>query len=215
MNKATQLLVKIFGVIFGISGINHGMFEALQGNTSTEGVFISAIGEAQRMWPHGNEYAFTLVQNFLVTGLISMALGAVVIVWSAGYVHKKNGPMVFLLLFIALLLLGGGVAQTLFFPGLVLVSTRIQKPLTWWRKVLPAGVQQGLRRIWAWALAASSILLLCVLVIGVTGFVPGVPDSETVLSIMLAALLGVLVTLPLAVISGFAKDILSNPGANT
>ena len=210
MNKSTKLLVTIFGVIFGISGMSHGIFEFLQGNISTDGLFISAIGEAQKMWPHGNEYAFTLIPNFQITGILSMFLGFSIIFWSIKYVHKKNGPTIFLILFIVLLLFGGGVAQILFFPLLWLVSTRINRPLTWWQKVIPERVQKGLRRIWIWLLAISSITLLSVLVIAITGYVPTVNDPEVVLSIMLLCLSAVIVILPLAIVSGFANDLVAN-----
>ena len=129
MNKATRIIVATLGTIFGISGMSHGFFEILQGNIPTGGLFISAIGEAQKMWPHGNEPAFTLIPNFLMTGIAAMIVGLAIIVWSLGFVHKKNGPTVFILLFVLLLLVGGGVAQILFFPWIWLVSTRINKPL--------------------------------------------------------------------------------------
>ena len=110
MNRATRINVTLLGVIFGISGINHGLFETLQGNIQTGGLFISAIGEAQKMWPHGNEPAFTLIPNFLITGIVAMLVGLAIIVWSCVYVHKKMGSIILLLLFILLLLVGGGVA---------------------------------------------------------------------------------------------------------
>jgi hypothetical protein len=56
------------------------------------------------MWPHGNEPAFTLIPNFLVTGIAAMIVGLIVIVWSLFFVQKQRGPTVFLLLFILLLL---------------------------------------------------------------------------------------------------------------
>ncbi len=68
MNKATRINVATLGTIFGISGINHGFFETLQGNVPTPGLFIFAIGEAQKMWLHGDEPAFTIIPNFLLTG---------------------------------------------------------------------------------------------------------------------------------------------------
>lgn len=213
MNTSTRLLVAIFGTLFGISGMSHGLFEILQGNTSTDGMFISAIGEAQKMWPHGNEYALTLIPNFLITGMAAMAVGLAVLIWSIGFVHKKNGPAILLILFIVLLLVGGGVAQILFFPLLFLVATRINRPLTWWQKVLPSGVRKALRALWIWALAISSTLLLCVLVMAITGYVPGISDPESVLSIMLVCLCAVLLALPLAVVSGFAKDITAKENA--
>jgi hypothetical protein len=43
MNKSTRTNVATLGTIFGISGICHGFFEVLQGNTPTNGLMISAI----------------------------------------------------------------------------------------------------------------------------------------------------------------------------
>ena len=211
MNKATKIIVATLGVIFGISGISHGFFEVLQGNAPTGGLFISSIGEAQKMWPHGNEYAFTLIPNFLMTGIAAMMVGLAIIIWSLGFVHKKNGPTVFFLLFVLLLLVGGGVAQILFFPWIWLVSTRINKPLVWWRKILPVKIQKPLGKLWPWSLIISSALLVFVLEIGVTGFVPAVNDPEAVLSIMLSCLGMEVVVLPLTFVSGFARDIAMRP----
>ncbi len=211
MNKATRITVATFGTIFGISGMDHGFFEILQGNVPTGGLFISAIGEAQKMWPHGNELAFTLVPNFLMTGIAAMIVGLAIIIWSLGFVHKKNGPVVFILLFILLLMVGGGVAQILFFPWIWLVSTRINEPLVWWRKILSVKIQKPLGKLWSWSLIISSALLVFVLEIGVTGFVPAVNDPEAVLSIMLSCLGMEVVVLPLTFVSGFAHDIAMRP----
>jgi len=211
MNKATRLTVATLGTIFGISGMNHGFFEILQGNVPTGGFFISAIGEARKMWPHGNEPAFTLIPNFLMTGIAAMIVGLAIIIWSLGFVHKKNGPVVFILLFILLLMVGGGVAQLLFFPWIWLVSTRINKPLVGWRKILPVKIQKPFGKLWHWSLIISSALLVFVLEIGVTGFVPAVNDPDAVLSIMLSCLGMEVVVLPLTFVSGFAYDIAMSP----
>ncbi len=211
MNKATGITVAALGTIFGISGMNHGFFEILQGNVPTGSLFISAIGEAQKMWPHGNELAFTLIPNFLMTGIAAMIVGLAIIIWSLGFVHKKNGPVVFILLFILLLMVGGGVAQILFFPWIWLVSTRINKPLAWWRKILPVKIQKPLGNLWPWSLVISSALLVVVLEIGITGFVPTVNDPEVALSVMLSCLGMEVVVLPLTFVSGFAHDIAIGP----
>jgi len=211
MNRATRTIVATLGTIFGISGMSHGFFEILQGNIPTNGLFISAIGEAQKMWPHGNEYAFTLIPNFLITGIAAMLVGVAIIVWSLGFVHKKSGPTIFFLLFVLLLLVGGGVAQVLFFPLIWLVSTRINKPLTWWRKILAVKLQKLLGKLWLWCLAISSSLLVFVLEIAITGFVPAVNDPEAVLSVMLFCLVVEAGVLPLTFISGFAHDMAMRP----
>jgi hypothetical protein len=163
------------------------------------------------MWPHGDEPAFTLIPNFLLTGIAAMIVGLAIILWSHGFVHKKHGPTVLILLFMLLLLVGGGVAQILFFPFLWLVSTRIHQPLAWWRKVLPGKVQASLAVLWPWSLILGAALLGFALVIATTGFVPGVNDPETALSVMLFCLGMEVVVLPLTFIAGFAYDIVLRP----
>jgi len=70
-----------------------------------------------------------------------MLVGLIIIVWSIGFIHTKHGASIFGLLFILLFLFGGGIAaQIMFAPVTWLVATRINKPLTWWRKVLPENI---------------------------------------------------------------------------
>ncbi len=207
MKNSTRVIVATLGVVFGISGMSHGLFETLQGNTPTGGMFISAIGEAHRMWVHGNEYAFTVIPNFLITGILAMIVSLTIMIWSVGFVHKKNGPLVFLLLFILLFLVGGGIGQIVFFTLTWAVSTRINKPLTWWRKVLPESVRKVLSKLWSWSLIAGSLLIVMALEIAITGFVPGVNDPDLILIIMLTALGAGLGILLLTFVAGFAHDI--------
>ena len=207
MNRATRTIVATLGVVFGLSGMSHGFFETLQGSTATNGLFIAAIGEAHRMWLYGSEYAFTLIPNFLITGVAAMLVSLAIAVWSLGFAQKRQGPTILLLLFVLLLLVGGGVAQVLFFPWIWLVATRINKPLLWWKKVLPARMQLTPGKLWLGGLVTSTVLLVCALVIAVTGFVPAVSDPTAVLSVMLVCLGGVVLALPLTFISGFAHDI--------
>jgi len=211
MNHATRVIAATLGIVFGISGMSHGFFETLQGNIPTDGMYISAIGEAQRMWPHGYEPAFTLIPNFLITGIAAMLVGLAIVVWSLGFIHRKNGSTILLLLFVLLLLVGGGVAQTLFFPWIWLVSTRINNPLIWWRKILPDKIQKPLGNSWLWCLIISSILLVFALEIAITGFVSGMNDPEAVVSVMLLCLAAEVVILPLTFISGFAHDVVMRP----
>jgi hypothetical protein len=195
-------------VLLAISGmLAHGLFEVLQGNTPTDGLFIEAIGEAHRMWEHGTEGAFTIIPNFLITGLLAMTVSLGIIIWSIGFVHKRNGPLVLLLLLILLFLVGGGIAQILFFIPLWAVATHINKPLSWWRRILPEGLRRVLAMLWPWFLIAASLLLVIGLAISVTGFVPGVNDADLILSIDWSLLgIGYLLYM-LALVAGFAYDI--------
>lgn len=209
MNQATRINVATVGAIFGLSGMTHGFAETLQGNTPTGGLFIYAIapGSSWTRWADGGEAAFTIVPNFLATGILAMLVGLAIIVWSLGFVQRRSGPTVFLLLFVLLFLVGGGIGQVVFFLPAWAVATRIHAPLTWWRRALPAGLRHGLALAWPALLTVASAVMLVALAFAIFGAIPGVADMERALNITLslvgAALLGFL----LAFVAGFATDI--------
>ncbi|MDJ0756281.1 MAG: hypothetical protein QNJ45_22310 [Ardenticatenaceae bacterium] len=207
MNRATRIIVSTIGVLLAISGLNHGFFEVLQGNTPTNGVIIQAIGEGQRMWLYGSEEAFTILPTFLWAGILTILVSTIILVWSIGFVHKKNGPFIFIALFILLFLVGGGIGQIIFFTLAWAVATRINKPLVWWERVMPKKVRSVLRRLWRPFLMTSSLLFLIGLFIAITGLVPGLDNPEQILTIDWLILAGGLLFFGLSAISGFADDI--------
>lgn len=195
------------GVLFAISGMNHGLFESLQGNAPTGGLFVHSIGPRNQMWAYGTEDAFTLIPNFLLTGITAIAVSLTIVVWSLRFVHRKHGSSIFLLLFVVLLLVGGGVAQVVFFTLAWAVSTRINKPLTGLKTFLPARSRDVLGRPWPWLLASFTLLGLIALEIAITGYVPGMHDPKQVLYTCWS-LLGIgLGFLLLAIASGFVHDV--------
>ncbi|GIK42936.1 MAG: hypothetical protein BroJett011_67690 [Chloroflexota bacterium] len=189
--------------------MTHGFAETLQGNRPTGGLFINAIaaGSSWTRWTEGGEGAFTIIPNFLLTGILAILTGLAIIIWSVGFVHKRRGPLVYLLLFIVLFLVGGGIGQVAFFIPAWAVATRIHKPLTWWRRVLPAGMRRGLAKAWPWLLRAASLLILIALVIATFGYIPGVQDMDQVLDITLSLVGLSLGFFLLAFVAGFAYDI--------
>ena len=214
MNLTTRINVVVMTIVLAVSGmLAHGFFEVLQGNKPTDGLIIQAIGPEQQMWLYGTEEAFSLVPNFLVTGLLAMGASLALIVWAAGFVHKRHGPLVLLLLFVLLFLVGGGIAQVLFFVPLCAASTRINKPLTWWRRVLPERLRPVLAKLWPWFLTTAAVLFLLGLAISITGFFPGLTDPDQILNAdWLILLLGGLFFF-LAFVAGFARDIQRSPAA--
>jgi len=207
MNRATKTIVSIMGVILGIAGLDHGFFETLQGNHPTSGPIIQAIGPAQRFWVHGTEEAFTLIPNYLFTGLLAILLSLTIMLWSVGFVDKKHGPTVFILLFILLVLVGGGIGQIIFFTLAWAGATRINHPLTWWRKTLPEKIRRTLAGLWPFSLAIGSALFLFALEIAIWGFVPGMTDPEQRLYLCWSFLGIGLVANLVTFASGFAYDI--------
>ena len=123
---ATRIIATTIGVFFGLlSGVNHGIFEILQGNTPTNGLVISAIGEAQRFWLEGHEPAFTIIPNFMITGILSIIVGLAIVIWSIWFLPTKNGRRVYLGLFILSSLVGGGIGQVFFFLPAWAFATRM------------------------------------------------------------------------------------------
>ena len=207
MNRATRIIVATMGVLLGLAGMNHGFFEILQGNTPTNGLIIQAIGDAHQMWSYGTEEAFTIVPNFLLTGVLAVLISIAIIIWSVGFVHKKQGPTIFILLFLLLFLVGGGIGQIVFFIPTWLASTRINKPLVWWRRVLPEKIRQVLAKLWPFSMSAVLFCFLFALEIAIFGLVPGVDNPDTALTICWSFLFAAWILLVFSFVSGFAFDI--------
>jgi hypothetical protein len=209
MNRTTRTIIATIGVLLGIAGMEHGFFEVLQGNTPTDGLIIQAIGDAQQMWYYGTEEAFTLVPNFLITGILAMSISLAIIIWSIGFLHTKHGATVFGLLFVLLFLFGGGIAaQIVIAPPTWAAATRINKPLTWWRKRLPENVRRRLSGIWPYSLAFGSISFVIGLLIAIFGYVPGMSDPERVINVCWAFIFGGgWAVFLLTFVAGFAHDI--------
>jgi hypothetical protein len=205
--RATQIITAVFGIVLAISGFNHGFFEALQGNAPTSGRIIQAIGEANRMWIHGSEEAFTIIPNFLVTGILAMMASIFIIIWSIFFIQKKYGTIIFLSLFIILFSVGGGIAQIVFFLPTWAYATRINKPLTWWSKILSKRFRVSIAAIWKYTLLITAVLFFIALEIAIFGFFPGIKNSENLLYLSWSCLAISFIMLHVTYISGFAYDI--------
>ena len=204
---ARRITSLVLCTLLGISGINHGFFEAIQGWKPTSGLVVQAIGEAQRMWPHGTEEALTVVPNFFITGTLAMCAGLAIIIWSIGFIHKKYGTLILLLLFIILFLVGGGIAQVVFFLPTWAYSTRMNKPLRWWKRILSGGAGKRLSSTWKWSLAACSLFFLLALEIAIVGFFPGITNQDTLLYVCWGFLALSWILMNVSFVSGFAHDI--------
>lgn len=206
--NATRVIATTIGVIFGFGGINHGFFEFLQGNKPTDGLIIQAIGPEHRFWTLGTEEAFTIVPNYMLSGLLSMVVGLAIIIWSLRFIHTRHGRTVFLGLFILLFMVGGGIGQVAFFIPAWAFATRMDKPLTWWKKVLPRKSWPLLSRVWPVTLILSTIAILIGLEIAVFGFVPGMSDPEQILNTALLFVLSSALLNIVSFVAGFGHELL-------
>ena len=71
-----------------------------------------------KAWPSlialGGEPAMTIIPSLLVTGILTIVVGALLAVWAAKFISRKRGGLVLILLTIAMLLVGGGIVPPLF-----------------------------------------------------------------------------------------------------
>lgn len=207
MNNSIKKVVSIIGVVFGVGGIGHGFFETLQGNKPTEGLMIHAIGEAQKMWVNGNEPALTIIPNYLVTGVAAMVVGMLIIIWSIGFMHRKYAASIYLILFVTLLLVGGGIGQIIFFTIGWLLATRIDKRLLLFRRIMPKAFRTVMKKVWRVTLFVSAGLIMCALEIAMFGIVPGMKDPNIITNTMLMSLGIGLLLLLISSLSAIAYDI--------
>jgi hypothetical protein len=202
---AAQVVASTLGAIVGLAGINHGVFEILQGNVAPDGLMIEAIGPAQRFWEYGVETALTIVPNFLATGILAVILGLVVTVWAVAFLDRRYGAWVFLLLGIALFAVGGGFGPIVTTVLATLTATRIGKPLKWWSRLVPRSVLKLLAKTWRGVLIAFVVLFVISVEIAILGWpFTSFYDADTTLDILNTTayvMLGFMVLSPLTALA--------------
>jgi hypothetical protein len=199
--SATRWVATVYGILVGLAGIEHGIFEILQGDVPTNDIMINAIGDAYKFWSGSSERAFTIIPNFLWTGILAVIFGIIVVVWSTFFVERKYGASILFLLTITLFLVGGGFAPIFVSLLAVAAATKISKPLNWWRERFPA--RNTFSRFW------PSILIIFVIVfwsaIGIQIF--GLPlTADVTTNIMMLFSVVMIVLLPIAVMVGLSFD---------
>ena len=202
MRKATRITASVLGLTAGGAGIEHGIFEMIQGNAIPEGLMIASMGPpcvAELSW-NQCEPAMTVIPSFLMTGILAIVFGVIIMVWSAFFVQKKHGGLVLILLSIPLLLFGGGI-----FPPLIgiiagALGTRINKPLNPEGSRLSGGVLRFLAILWPWSLTLFVLWVLGQWVIGHF-------FNDWLLANGYLIIVMVLGTLALTVVTSYARDL--------
>jgi hypothetical protein len=209
-NSATKIVASTFGVLVGLAGIEHGLFEMLQGNVVPNDIMIDAIGPEQRLWEYATEPALTIIPNFLITGMLAVIFGLLVTIWAYAFLDKKYGARILFLLSIILWLVGGGFAPIFMSILASLTATRIDNPLKWWRAHLPISLQSFLSKLWPWSIIAYVLAFS----IGVEIQIFGYPllwlfDANVTYAIQWASALIMVVLWPVSIITALAQDIQS------
>jgi len=157
MRSATRITVSTFGTIAAIAGIEHGIGEVLQGDVAPPGMVFESWAGSELFQILAGEPAMTLVPNLLASGILTILVSLIVLVWAIWFVERKYGGLVLIGLSIALLLVGGGFGPPLLGMILGAAATRIGRPLAWWRAHLPPLWVRFLAALWPWGLGAALV----------------------------------------------------------
>jgi hypothetical protein len=203
MNHKTRIFASTFGAIIALAGVEHGIGEIFQGNSSPQGLMILSWPNTEFFTSLAGEPAMTLIPSYLISGIVTLLVSLALLMWAIKYVQRKNGGWVMIFLSIALLLVGGGIFPPVFGVLIGAVATRINVKAASKRVNRPARFQHFLAKLWPWSYAACIISWLLLL--------PGVPlidffIEKNITTIILAVMVLVLSTLFLTLISGFAHD---------
>lgn len=109
-----------------------------------------------------------------------MIVGLAIVIWSIWFLDGKYGRSVFLGLFILSFLVGGGIGQIAFFIPAWAFATRMNKPLNWWRKVLPRSIWPFLSRLWIVTLVLALITMSIGLEMAIFGYFPGITEPALI-----------------------------------
>jgi len=193
----TRLFVTVQGVLCGIAAMVHGIYEILKGNAPIETSLSATTG------------AFSIIHNYLFTGLAAVCVALALIVWTIGSIHKKNGATIFLLLSILLFLVGGGIAQVVFLLITWGVATRINRPPVRWKSVLSESTRKRLAASWLAFITTDYLFLGIGIAIWLFVTPPGTPFQEHVTAYLIcwSALIIGLIFQPLTIVAGFSQDI--------
>jgi hypothetical protein len=201
MNKATKTVANWLGILAGLAGLEHGVFEFLQGDTRPAGIVFPSWGpqicDPAKVW-HACEPAMSILPNFRIISILTILLGLAVFAWSVFFVQRRAGGWILIGLSVALLLAGGG-----FFPPVIGVvagaaGTRINRPA----REQAGGVARFAAKLWPWPLAILVTWLLAQFPIGYF-------FNDFLTGIMGFALIMILVLLPLSLFTASARDTVS------
>lgn len=211
---ATRIAVSAIGAILGVSGIEHGVGEVLQGNVAPPSMVFPAWPESDFFRIFNGEPAFSVVPNLLATGALAILVGALVAIWAAFFITRKSAGWVLVGLLVLQFFVGGGIAGI---PAGILAGlagTRISAPLRWWRSHLSPRVLRVLGKAWAGS------LVLCVF--GWLLVFPGLPalglylgaDHPAIVPLILVTLALAMGSLVVSIVAGFARDLRSPMGTD-
>jgi hypothetical protein len=203
MRSAIRMIASTFGVIMSLAGLEHGVGEILQGSNPPPGILFESWPGSETFALMAGEPAMSVIPNLLVSGVVTVLISVVALIWSLAFLGRKSGGLVLLLLSLLLLLVGGGIAPPLIGMIVGTAATRIHNPLRRWRDREPGSNPPLLAKLWHVFTVAGAL--------GYLALLPGIPIAIRFTELedpAIVVYLGLFsfVLLLLAIIGGLAWD---------
>jgi hypothetical protein len=163
MKSAAKSTISTFGVIAGVAGFEHGLGEVLQGNIAPAGIAFESWPDAEFFRIMAGEPAMSLIPNLLISGVLTILVAVIFIVWAVGFIDRKHGGLVLLGLTIVLLLVGGGFGPPLMGVILSIAAIRMNSIHHRWTAQPASGLYGLLSQAWPWLYGAAIFTWLLLL----------------------------------------------------
>jgi hypothetical protein len=169
MLSGVRFVVASFAILCSVTGVMAGCFEISQGNIETDGFVITTIDPEHALAGELTYFAVTVIPNMVLTGIASIIVSAIAVIWAIWFVQRRHGPLVLLGLFVAQTLVGGGWILDMAIITVIL-ATRIGKPMGWWRLRLSERTRVFLDRLLfpslvCYAVISSGLIALTVMIV--------------------------------------------------
>ncbi|HUU76903.1 MAG TPA: hypothetical protein VMX55_01065 [candidate division Zixibacteria bacterium] len=209
--RAMRITISSYGAILGIAGIEHGIGEILQGNTTPNGIVIESWPNSDLYEPLSGEPAMTIIPNLLITGILAIIVSLILIIWTSAFIQKKHGGLILILLSFILLFVGGGFGPPIIGFMVGLAATRINSQFNWWNKHVSVNARSSLSKMWLYSYISSIISWFSlwpgiIILVYFTGF-----QNSLIVIILTLFSFG---TLIFTIFSGFAHGSVNNISDN-
>ena len=152
--SAAKAIAMSFGILGALGGMVHGVGEVRQGPIEPAGMFISSWTQGPIALYFDGDPAITLIPNLLYTGIMTLLISIIMVIYSVAFLEKKHSGLVLIILSVVLLIVGGGVGPPTLSLLAGIAGLGINSRHTWWRKHVKGNLQYFLSKAWPFVFLA-------------------------------------------------------------
>ena len=203
MSAARRIEVIGLASLVGMSGIVHGLGEALQGSVAPPAIVFASWADVPWFEVLAGEPAMSLVPNLLASGVLTMAVSLAFLIAAGALAGHRHLGAVLLALSGCLLLVGGGFGPPILGVLVAAAAAQAGKPVRAPGRLSGDRARGRLAATWPWLFAITLAAWLLVF--------PGIPALAAVVeldgpSVVPAASLLAFALVPLGIAAAVAFD---------